>query len=116
MAMTESEKEHFVKLTLARDALWKLFHNEDHRKARKLLLLPPVARDPKLKGIAGGNCNRTACQSPGAVFVHRFNGPLYYCYSCAHDINVANLDYMLDKDNIDMVTLDLEVLATLTKD
>lgn len=116
MAMTEAEKEYFVRYTLAHDALWKLFHNPDHQKARKILLklvTPNSPPDPKRKGLAGANCNRTACQLPGAVFKHRHSGS-YYCYSCAHDINFANLDLAVKGGHeIDLITLDLGVLTTL---
>lgn len=42
--------------------------------------------DPKLKGVQGGNCNRTACQKPGATWFNRCT-QAYYCRSCARLIN-----------------------------
>lgn len=38
--------------------------------------------DPKLKGAEGGNCNRTACQQPGAVWYNE-STHFYYCRNCA---------------------------------
>lgn len=49
----------------------------------------PVA-DPKLKGIYNGNCNRTACQKPGARYVSLFVRNAFYCADCASLINKAN--------------------------
>jgi hypothetical protein len=45
--------------------------------------------DPALKGIKGGNCNRTACQLPNAVW-YNHSTQKYYCHSCADDINQWN--------------------------
>ena len=42
--------------------------------------------DAKLKGIQGGNCNRTACQLPGANWYNK-STRAYYCPQCAKDIN-----------------------------
>lgn len=42
-----------------------------------------------LKGVFNGNCNREACQSPGATF-YNFSTERYYCQSCARLINDAN--------------------------
>lgn len=42
--------------------------------------------DPKLKGVKGGNCNRTACQAPGA-FAWSMNNHAYYCDDCARMLN-----------------------------
>lgn len=39
-----------------------------------------------LKGTWGGNCNRTACQQPGAVWWNS-STRAYYCQSCARKIN-----------------------------
>lgn len=38
------------------------------------------------KGLLGGSCNRTACQAPGATWVHADSGA-HYCRSCALEIN-----------------------------
>jgi len=38
------------------------------------------------KGIKGGNCNRTACQKPGAVWFH-LDTRKYYCKACADMLN-----------------------------
>lgn len=42
--------------------------------------------DPALKGKKGGNCNRTACQAPGA-FAWSLNNHAYYCDACAKMLN-----------------------------
>lgn len=41
------------------------------------------------KGLKGGNCNRTACQKPGAQFFNH-STKKYYCQTCAMLINRAN--------------------------
>ena len=41
------------------------------------------------KGTKGGNCNRTACQRPGAVWFH-LDTRAWYCTSCARELNRAN--------------------------
>jgi len=47
--------------------------------------------DPKLKGVEGGNCNRTDCQSPNAVWFN--NSTLaYYCRNCAIKIQQVEND------------------------
>lgn len=43
-------------------------------------------KDPALKGIKGGNCNRTACQQPEAHYLN-VGTNAYYCWECAVDIN-----------------------------
>ena len=42
--------------------------------------------DPALKGKHGGNCNREACQKPGATWYNQ-STLAYYCGECAHAIN-----------------------------
>lgn len=44
---------------------------------------------PNPKGLKGGNCNRTACQKPGATFFNH-STEKYYCLDCAMMINRAN--------------------------
>ena len=39
-----------------------------------------------LKGKYQGNCNRTACQRPGAIW-YNHSTRKYYCISCAHELN-----------------------------
>ena len=39
-----------------------------------------------LKGVFGKNCNRTACQAPGATW-YNHSTRMYYCHDCALDIN-----------------------------
>ncbi len=48
--------------------------------------------DPKLKGVEGGNCNRTACQAPDAVWFNT-GTQKYYCRSCAIDIQRSANDF-----------------------
>lgn len=42
-----------------------------------------------LKGKFQGNCNRTACQAPGATW-YNHSTRLYYCEICAGMINKMN--------------------------
>lgn len=44
-----------------------------------------------MKGERGGNCNRTACQRPGAMYYSVWTRA-YYCGTCARMINDANRD------------------------
>lgn len=47
-----------------------------------------------MKGEKNGNCNRTACQKPNAVYYNK-STQKYYCKACADRINEANgLDSM----------------------
>lgn len=48
----------------------------------------PQSPDPKLKGIYGGNCNRTACQKPRATWFN-LNTSAFYCAECGMAINRA---------------------------
>jgi hypothetical protein len=41
------------------------------------------------KGVEGGNCNRTACQAPGATF-YNASTMKWYCPKCYEKINDAN--------------------------
>lgn len=49
------------------------------------------APDPALKGKKDGNCNRQACQQPGA-FYFNVGTDAYYCESCARKINRSMTD------------------------
>lgn len=61
------------------------------------LVSPEVQKpDPKLKGKYNGNCNRTACQKPGATWFN-LNTSAFYCASCGMDINRA-----CERDHIDL--------------
>lgn len=40
------------------------------------------------KGTKGGNCNRTACQQPGADFYNK-STRAYYCRKCAEMIQAS---------------------------
>jgi hypothetical protein len=42
--------------------------------------------DPVLKGVKDGNCNRQACQQPGATW-YNSGTYKYYCKACASMIN-----------------------------
>lgn len=44
--------------------------------------------DPALKGKKDGNCNRQACQAPGATYFN-VGTDAYYCPACACRINRA---------------------------
>ena len=44
--------------------------------------------DPNLKGKEGANCNRTACQSPGAYF-YNWSTRAWYCRRCAEMIQAS---------------------------
>ena len=44
--------------------------------------------NPALKGKKNGNCNRTACQAPGAVFYNK-GTRAYYCRRCAEMIQAS---------------------------
>lgn len=46
-----------------------------------------------LKGLKGGNCNRTACQKPGAHYFNKGTDK-YYCQECALLINRASIDQL----------------------
>ncbi len=45
--------------------------------------------NPALKGVKGGNCNRSACQQPGATF-YNHSTRKHYCPSCASLLNSHN--------------------------
>jgi hypothetical protein len=47
--------------------------------------------DPNLKGLEGGNCNRTACQKPNAIW-YNHSTCKYYCPKCARELNYYNQD------------------------
>lgn len=40
----------------------------------------------ELKGVKGGNCNRTACQMPHADWYNPYTYA-YYCRCCAKELN-----------------------------
>lgn len=46
-----------------------------------------------VKGIIGGDCNRTSCQAPGAFWFNH-STRAYYCEACAGILNHANSDYL----------------------
>lgn len=50
----------------------------------------PTTPDPALKGKYNGNCNREACQGPGATWVNLWRPNEFYCRGCARMIEEAN--------------------------
>lgn len=59
------------------------------------------AKDPALKGVKGGNCNRQACQKSGADWYNKGTYK-YYCQDCATLINFAKLpdgSYLCSKES-----------------
>lgn len=42
-----------------------------------------------VKGAKGGNCNREACQKPGATWFNKIMNA-YYCPACGMDLNEQN--------------------------
>ncbi len=46
----------------------------------------PVIKQKPGKGVRGENCNRTACQGPGATW-YNFGSLAWYCRHCADLIN-----------------------------
>lgn len=68
--------------------------------------------DPKLKGIYGGNCNRTACQAPGA-FAWSMNNRAFYCDDCADMLNRdrCNRAYWRENYGVDRFVFRIETLT-----
>ena len=68
--------------------------------------------DPKLKGQLGGNCNRTACQAPGA-FAWSMNNRAYYCDDCARMLNrdPVNHAYWKNSYGVDRFVFRLDSLT-----
>ena len=58
--------------------------------------------DPKLKGIEGGNCNRTACQAPFAIW-YNTGTHAYYCRHCAIVIQRSANDFAFQVNEAPMV-------------
>jgi hypothetical protein len=58
------------------------------------------------KGVKGENCNRTACQAPGAYW-YNHSTQAYYCGTCADLINSTNRRDTFVRDlGHDLLTLD----------
>lgn len=76
--------------------------------------MAPGVPDPKLKGVRGGNCNRTVCQAPGA-FAWSMNNHAYYCDACARMLNndPSNHAYWKQNYGVDRFVFRVE---TLTED
>jgi hypothetical protein len=60
----------------------------DDRFRDKRIAKNGIAERQRLKGIFNGNCNRTACQKPGATWFNT-STRAFYCEHCARDINRA---------------------------
>jgi hypothetical protein len=58
-------------------------------------LMYSIAKDNQDKGVAGGDCNVTQCQSKGAS---SYNEPMsaFYCQQCANAINNGNDEPFVD--------------------
>ncbi len=59
------------------------------------------------KGVKGENCNRTACQAPGAYY-YNHSTHAYYCKVCADLINAGNRNDPFVRDTLGhpLLTLD----------
>lgn len=55
-----------------------------------------MTHDPALKGVFNGNCNREACQLPGATW-YNLSTRAYYCGKCATEINSHTVAGQLEK-------------------
>ena len=64
----------------------------------------------ELKGIQHGNCNRTACQKPGATWFNH-STKKYYCTECAHIINEYNYHDAMRMFGHDLCTLEDDPLT-----
>lgn len=53
--------------------------------------LPAPLEKPPAKGEKRGECNRTACNLPNAIW-YNSSTRMYYCTACAHKINNAHPD------------------------
>lgn len=71
----------------------------------------PVAITPK-KGTRNGNCNRTACQKPGAFWWNR-GSHSWYCTDCALMLSRANAGDEFCKDE-PLCKLDVEAMNEWT--
>jgi methionyl-tRNA synthetase len=60
-------------------------------------------KDPALKGKRGGNCNREACQKPGATYYNHAMRK-HYCKDCALLLNSVNRDWAMPQYGHDLCT------------
>jgi hypothetical protein len=76
-----------------------------------------------MKGLYNGNCNRTACQQPGAIYFNH-STENYYCAACAAIINEGNPQFKQETGH-DLCTQwryikaepkDKQITGTLTMD
>lgn len=58
-----------------------------------------------MKGEKNGNCNREACQKPGAIY-YNHSTRKYYCEDCAMILNDANRVDAMKMFGHDLCTLD----------
>lgn len=88
---------HQAAATIARSALGAVVHQEASREA--------------LKGTYLGNCNRTACQAPGAVWWN-FGSRSWYCRDCAILLNRENAKWVKQDIGRDVLCEDRGIYAT----
>lgn len=69
-----------------------------------------VRKTPALKGAKGGNCNREACQAPGAVWFNH-STLKHYCARCARDLNRSNYQDAQRLWGHELCTIDEEACA-----
>ena len=60
-----------------------------------------------MKGLRGGNCNRTACQREGAIY-YNHSTRKYYCPSCALLLNRENRQDALKMFGHELCTIGFE--------
>ncbi len=70
-----------------------------------------VAALAALKGTYQGNCNRTACQSPGAVWWNR-GSYSWYCRECALMLNKDNAPWVMKDIGLPVLCVDRGIYAT----
>lgn len=65
------------------------------------------------KGTKHGNCNRSACQKPGATW-YNHSTQAWYCLKCAGQINEANQVEALELFGHELCTFDIRPIITNT--
>ena len=60
---------------------------------------------PNPKGLRGGNCNRTACQKPNAIY-YNHSTRKYYCPACAMMLNEYSAKEAKEMFGHDLCTID----------
>jgi hypothetical protein len=64
-----------------------------------------------VKGTENGNCNRTACQKPGATWFNH-STLKFYCPACASLLNEANRVDAMKHFGHDLCTLNKDEIKT----